>query len=164
MKNTIFPLSCAATMLKPKTTSPRIIATFGGVGFSKHAPGTLGSLASLLIWGPCVFFEISPWVRLLLVLAIFLVGWWATFRALPAFKSQDPKEIVIDEVAGQGLALALCAPSWLGLLLGFILFRLFDILKPWPISFVDRKIKTALGVMLDDILAGLFAGLLCLIF
>jgi phosphatidylglycerophosphatase A len=140
----------------------RWIATFFGVGFFKVAPGTMGSLASLAIWAPCVLLEISPWIRLLLVLAIFLLGWWATFRALPSFKSLDPKEIVIDEVAGQGLALVLCPPSWLGLLLGFILFRLLDILKPWPISYVDRKIKSALGVMLDDMVAGALAILIWL--
>lgn len=120
----------------------------------------MGSLASLVIWAPCVFWEVSPWVRLILVLVVFLLGWWATFRALPSFKSLDPKEVVIDEVAGQGLALVLCPPSWLGLLLGFVLFRLLDILKPWPISYVDRKIKNALGVMLDDMVAG---GLVLLI-
>lgn len=153
-------------MLRPDliTNAPSVLlATFGGVGFFKQAPGTIGSLASLLIWAPCVFFGVSPWVRLLLVLAVFLVGWWATFCALPTFKRQDPKEIVIDEVAGQGLALVLCPPSWVALLLGFVLFRLFDILKPWPISFIDRKIKSALGIMLDDILAGLFAGLILVI-
>ncbi|MEI6805462.1 MAG: phosphatidylglycerophosphatase A, partial [Myxococcaceae bacterium] len=100
--------------------------------------------------------------RLSLVLLVFVIGWWATFRALPTFKSQDPKEIVIDEVAGQGLALVFCPPGWMALLLGFILFRLFDILKPWPISYVDRKIKNALGVMLDDMLAGVFAALILL--
>ena len=135
----------------------KAIATVWDVGFFKPAPGTLGSLVSLIIWAPCVFFEVSLWLRLFLVLVIFMIGWWATYLALPAFKSQDPKEIIIDEVAGQGLALALCTASWAALLIGFVLFRLFDIIKPWPISFVDRKIKSALGVMLDDMLAGLFA-------
>lgn len=132
----------------------RLVATFFGVGFFKHAPGTMGSLASLAIWAPCVIWGVSPWIRLALVLAIFLAGWWATFKALPEFKSQDPKEIVIDEVAGQGLALVLCPPGWFALLLGFVLFRLLDILKPWPISYVDRNLKSALGVMLDDMVAG----------
>ncbi len=150
-------------MLKPET-SYKTIATCFGVGCFKPAPGTLGSLASLIIWAPCVLFGVSPWIRLALVLAIFVLGWWATLRALPGFKSLDPKEIVIDEVAGQGVALIFCPASWVALLAGFILFRLFDILKPWPISFIDRKIKTALGVMLDDVLAGVFVVLILAVF
>lgn len=138
----------------------RKIATFLGIGFLKPVSGTLGSLSSLLIWAPCVFLEISTGLRFFLVLSIFLIGWWATYVSLPSFPSQDPKEIVIDEVAGQGLALVVCPASWMALGLGFVLFRLFDILKPWPISFIDRKIKNALGVMLDDMLAGLFSAMI----
>lgn len=150
--NTIFRHSCVA-MLKA-----RGIATFFGVGFFKPAPGTMGSLASLVIWGPCVLYEVSPIIRFSLVLAVFLIGWWATHKALPSFPSQDPKEVVIDEVAGQGMALVWCPGSFVALSIGFVLFRLFDIVKPWPISWIDRKIKNAFGVMFDDLLAGLFAA------
>lgn len=141
------------------------VSTFGGVGFFKHAPGTLGSLTSLLIWAPCLFWGAPIWVRLALIIGLFLIGCWSTANSIPILKNQDPKEVVIDEVVGQGLALLLCPPSWFALGAGFVLFRLFDILKPWPISWVDRKVKNSFGVMLDDVLAGVFAcvilGLFC---
>ena len=160
--STTFPLFCVATL---KSKAGLLIATGWKLGYFKSAPGTLGSLASLLIWAPCVLWGLSPWLRFCLVLIVFLIGWWATFQALPQFKSQDPKEIIIDEVAGQGLALVLCPASWPALWIGFVLFRLFDIFKPWPISFIDRQMKSALGVMLDDMLAGFFVilliGVLC---
>ncbi len=92
---------------------------------------------------------------------VFLIGWWASERIVQADGLEDPSWVVIDEVAGQWLTLLLTPPSLIGYLAGFALFRLFDIWKPWPVSWADQKIKGGLGIMLDDVLAGLM-GLIVL--
>ena len=85
------------------------------------------------------------------------IGWWASNQYLKATgRDDDPREIVVDEVAGQWLLLAVLFPTWHSYLVGFILFRLFDIAKPWPVSVADRKIKGGIGVMFDDMLAALY--------
>lgn len=132
------------------------VATFFGSGLAPGMPGTVGSLASLLVWAPLVWFEVPWWVRLVAAVAFFAIGVPATARTAKALGKDDPKEVVIDEVVGQGLALLLAASSVLSLVVGFALFRFFDILKPWPVSWADRR-HDAVGVMLDDVLAGLYA-------
>jgi phosphatidylglycerophosphatase A len=133
------------------------IAVLGGAGLVSRAPGTVGSLASLLLWAPMVMLQVAWPIRLAAVLAVFLLGWWASQHSLKRFRSEDPQAIVIDETAGLGLSLCLCGPSWLMLVLGIALFRFFDIFKPWPVSWADRNVKGSLGIMLDDILAGAYA-------
>lgn len=133
------------------------ISVFFGSGLSKKAPGTMGSLASLLIWAPFVMTHTSWWVRLCFVVAVFAIGLWAVHASWSCYQGEDPKEVVIDEVVGQGLTLLMCPPSFWWIAVGFVLFRVFDILKPWPVSFADQRIKGPLGVMLDDVLAGLYA-------
>ncbi len=122
----------------------RLLASWFGAGFLPTAPGTWGSaaalpLAALLFWAGG---------SLLLGLAALAVRDDA---------DQDPAWIVIDEVVGQWLTLLLIPPGWLGYGLGFALFRLFDIKKPWPVDEIDRRVKGGLGIMLDDVLAGLYA-------
>jgi phosphatidylglycerophosphatase A len=137
-------------------------ATFFGSGLSPFMPGTAGTLASLLVWGPMVVFEVPWWARLALVAVFFVTGIPAATRSQKLLQKDDPGAVVIDEVAGQGLALALVGPSLLNVAVGFVLFRLFDIFKPWPVSWADRQ-HTGFGIMLDDILAGAYAlGLLVL--
>lgn len=138
------------------------LATFGGSGLFPVAPGTAGSVASFVIWAPVVLMETPWWLRALLVILVFLVGIPACEYASSYFKTDDPKQAVIDEVAGQGLTLLLAPAVPLQLLIGFLFFRLFDVLKPWPIRWIDRHIHGGLGVMLDDMLAGVFA-LLCML-
>ena len=148
----------------------KIIATWFYSGLMPNAPGTWGSLAAL----PCAFamyllgFSTVP--LLISVLLVFLVGWWATEIETKGKDNHDPGEIVIDEVAGQWLALAPLflshvspSPSQMifWMLVGFGLFRLFDIFKPFPVSWADR-IDTSFGVMFDDILAGLMAAFVLL--
>jgi phosphatidylglycerophosphatase A len=94
--------------------------------------------------------------------AVFLAGWWATGRYIRD-DGDDPKEVVIDEVAGQLLCLSVVAPGWLAYAAGFALFRLFDIVKPWPVGWCDRTVKGALGVMLDDVLAAVYAAAVLLL-
>jgi phosphatidylglycerophosphatase A len=133
-----------------------VIATFFGAGMSPKAPGTMGSLASLALWAPLVLLETPWWMRALVTLGVLLVGTVASSAIVKAQGREDPQIIVIDEVAGMGVTL-LAAHGGPSLLLGFALFRLFDIWKPWPVRLADRRVKGGFGVMLDDVLAGLYA-------
>ncbi len=144
----------------------RLIATFFYIGLLPKAPGTWGSLAALPFaimlhnWGGFTALFSATVI-------VFFVGWWATIQETAGQEDHDPGEIVIDEVAGQWITLLPASYLftrhdlpliWPALIAGFIFFRLFDILKPWPISWADKK-STAFGVMLDDILAGIFAAI-----
>lgn len=132
----------------------RLVATMGGLG-RLPAPGTWGSAAVL----PAAF--LGPWACLALALGFAAAGVWAGRQVLDG--KDDPGWFVADEAAGMLLALAaLPGPGWLGVLLAFALFRLFDILKPWPVSWADAQPGVA-GVMLDDLLAGLYAALVLLL-
>lgn len=132
------------------------IATWFGSGLSPVMSGTVGSLAALpFAWviqttfGNAGLFVAS--------IFIFAAGIWASNKYLQHHPdNQDPGQIVVDEVAGQWLVLSAMALTWQSYLIGFILFRIFDILKPWPASWADRKVKGGLGVMLDDMLAGIY--------
>jgi phosphatidylglycerophosphatase A len=117
----------------------------GRIGF---APGTWGSLASLILWAPLVLGGVSFWVHLLVALAVFALGCWCIKG------DDDAPEIVIDEAAGMGFATLFCMPTLASIAIAFVLFRVFDILKPWPISLADRSIKGPFGIMFDDVLAG----------
>jgi phosphatidylglycerophosphatase A len=131
----------------------RAVASFGGVGFSPYAPGTMGSLAALV--PGAVLLTQADWVLPLAILVVTLAGVWATHVAAG---DADPGWVVIDEVAGQWMALLpLSAPTPLGLVAAFALFRLLDITKPGPVGWADRQ-KGAAGVMGDDLIAGVIAA------
>ncbi|MGE5540027.1 MAG: phosphatidylglycerophosphatase A [Gemmatimonas sp.] len=145
----------------PFTSAPRaaaLIATLGGLGRIGPGPGTLGSLATL----PITWYVSRGGIPALVAFAAvaFALGWWASALYVRNSRAQDPSEIIIDEVAGQALTLAF-APLALNLwwtVAGFVLFRVFDIWKPWPVSLAERRLKGGLGVMADDIVAALYAG------
>ncbi|KMK66956.1 phosphatidylglycerophosphatase A [Puniceibacterium sp. IMCC21224] len=149
-----------------------LIATVLGVGYLRPAPGTWGSLAALpLFWALHVAGGIALCV--LATVIVFGVGWWATMRETAGSDDDDPSEIVIDEVVGQWIALwpvsfgagmmgVDVTRLWPGWVAGFLLFRLFDIWKPWLVGMADRR-GDALGVMLDDVIAGVFAALVAII-
>lgn len=136
------------------------LATFFGAGLSPKAPGSVGSLASLVIWAPLVLLQISWQAHLATVIIVYVIGLWACQACAHFFSGKDPQAIVIDEVAGQGLALILCPPNIWAIGLGLLLFRFFDISKIWPASYVDKKINGPTGIMLDDIVAGAYAFVL----
>lgn len=155
--------------MKQKTKSLRrlgdpqiLLATWFGSGLLPKAPGTWGSLIALpFAWG---LHLTTGWIGLAIAtLVVFIVGTWASVGYLRKIGGDDPAAVVIDEVAGQWLTLIPAAylmpysPDYLVYAVGFVLFRLTDILKPWPASWADRTIKGALGVMVDDILAALFS-------
>ena len=135
------------------------LATFFGIGFIRFAPGTWASLAALppglaLLWLGGVPLLIAG------IIAISIAGVWAGERYATALGLKDPSLVVIDEVAGQWLALLPCvALGWSEIVLAFILFRATDILKPWPASWADRNIPGGLGIMSDDWVAGLYAAI-----
>lgn len=128
------------------------LATLGGLGRIRIAPGTLGSLVAVLGAMP-LHLAGGPLLVGLAGLAALALGNWVAGAYARRIGRQDPREVVIDELAAQWLVLA-CVPfTAAGAALGFGLFRLFDILKPWPISWVNRHIHGGVGIMLDDILA-----------
>ncbi len=129
-----------------------ILATWFGAGLLPKAPGTWGSAAALpFAW---VLAGVGGGPLLAAAgLACFVVGWWASAVYVARTQAADPSEVVIDEVAGQWLVLAAAPLDPVAYLVGFALFRLFDVWKPWPVSWADDRISGGLGVMLDDILA-----------
>lgn len=133
-----------------------LLATWGGSGLLKPAPGTWGSLAALPIaWG---ILSIGGHPLLLMASAlIFGAGLWSAQKYMAATGQHDASPIVIDEVAGQWIALLLSPLSIAAFLTAFGLFRLFDILKPWPIKWIDKSVDGAFGVMADDVAAGIAA-------
>ena len=146
----------------------RLIATFFGVGYLRPAPGTWGSLAALPVAWALNELGGMPLVLVALALAI-LGGWWATAAFTAARADKDPSEVVIDEVAGQWIALlpvfigashagVQTLALWPGWITAFVAFRLFDITKPGLVGWADRLVGP-LGVMLDDIIAGVMVAL-----
>ena len=129
------------------------VATGCGVGWAPLAPGTVGSaLAAVIVWG-------VPFSRtglLLFFVAVTLVGTWAAHRAERQLGAKDPGAIVIDEVAGMTLAVLPFPPTVPVLIAGFVLFRILDITKPFPAR-VSQRVAGGLGVMVDDLIAGLYA-------
>ena len=132
-----------------------IAATWFWVGLLPKAPGTWGSAAALpFAWLLAILGGASALV--VASLACFCLGWWASAIYVARTGASDPSEVVIDEVAGQWLVLAAAPLDPLSYLVGFALFRLFDVWKPWPVSWADQRIGGGLGVMLDDILAAAY--------
>ncbi|MBD8880613.1 phosphatidylglycerophosphatase A [Rhodanobacter sp. 7MK24] len=129
-----------------------------GSGLAPVAQGTFGSLAAILPW--LLLRELSLPLNLLVIVLGFALGVWACEVAGRALGVDDHRALVWDEFIGQWIALlpALLAPWW-AVILGFALFRLFDVWKPWPIRVFDRRLKGGMGVMVDDVIAGVFAGL-----
>ncbi len=141
----------------------RLLAVFFGAGLLRPAPGTWGSLAALMT-GYVIARYFGVWGLVLGAALAFFVGWWATAEETRGKDDHDPSEIVIDEVAGQWISLipvvaligtpvSLWSAATLWWLAAFALFRLFDITKPGPVGWADRR-GSALGVMLDDVIAG----------
>ena len=136
----------------------KMLATWFGAGLLPKAPGTWGSLAALPFawamadWG-------GPALLAVATLVVTVVGWIVSDAYVRRTGVNDPSEVVIDEVAGQWLTLLAVPPDPVFYVAGFALFRLFDIRKPWPVGWADRELGGGLGVMVDDLLAGVYATL-----
>jgi phosphatidylglycerophosphatase A len=139
-----------------------LLATWFGAGLLPWAPGTWGSLAALP-FGWLLFRYAGPFGLLAATAAVFATGLWAAQAYEKVAAVKDPGAIVIDEVAGQWLALVPAGIiqgglSLMGILLAFLCFRVFDVAKPWPVGWADRHLKGAFGIMADDIIAGIYAA------
>lgn len=131
------------------------IASGFGVGFAPVAAGTVGTAVAVLPW---LLLRELPWPAYVAVLvAAFAFGVWASERLISALAVEDPGVIVWDEFVGYWIAMFAAPPGWWWVLAGFLLFRLFDVWKPWPVRWADSHVKGGFGAMLDDALAGLYA-------
>jgi phosphatidylglycerophosphatase A len=136
---------------------PTVLAAFGfGAGLAPWAPGTFGTLLAIPLWW--IVSGTGLRMYLLLAAAGFVVGIWICNRATTALGEHDHPGIVIDEVVGYFAALVVVPPDLVWLALSFLVFRMFDIFKPWPINWLDRKVGGGLGIMLDDLIAGVFTA------
>lgn len=133
------------------------IATFGYVGFFPVAPGTAGSAAALVLYGLLRWID-APVVEVLTLALVFAAGVWASTRAEGIFGGTDPGPVVIDEVLGMLITLAILPLSLTGVAAGFLLFRAFDISKPYPAGRLEAA-PGGWGIMLDDAAAGVYAHL-----
>ena len=125
-----------------------------GSGLAPRAPGTFGSIVGVLLYLPLSLLPVS-WYLLLTLLA-FLIGIWLCHKTASVLGVHDHPGIVWDEIVGIWVSFILLPAGWEWLLIGFLLFRVFDILKPWPIKWADKKVDGGLGIMLDDLLAAIF--------
>jgi phosphatidylglycerophosphatase A len=139
-----------------------LVATWFGAGFLPLAPGTWGSLAALPCAWAIVHFA-GPAALAGAAIVAFAAGCWAAGRLAQASGHKDPGFIVIDEVTAQWLTLTVVPLDWRAYAAAFLLFRLFDIAKPWPARAIERDVKGGLGIMLDDVAAALYAVVLLLI-
>lgn len=157
-------MSASKASSRPSTTSvplwSKLVATAGGAGFSPVAPGTCGTLVAVPIaW---LLTRAGTWAFVLGFLVITAVGTWASEVFCRATGVDDDQRIVIDEVAGYLLTIAFVPRGWVNILVGVIVFRLFDIWKPWPIRLVDEKVHGGVGVMADDLAAGVAGAIVML--
>lgn len=137
--------------------SPTLLLAFGfGSGLSPKAPGTMGTLAAIPLWWLLAQLPLTSYLIVVLIAAV--VGITICGRAADQMGVHDHGGIVWDEFVGFWIAMAALPITWQSVILGFVLFRLFDILKPWPISWLDKKVSGGFGIMIDDVIAGLAAA------
>ena len=134
-----------------------LLSTWFYSGKIKYAPGTMGTLAAIPLY--ILIKDLSSVWYLLVSLMLFCLGVWTADHTERIIDQKDPGLVVIDEVVGFLITMMGAGFTYLNLILGFILFRIFDIIKPWPISYIDKKFTGGFGIMFDDIVAGLFACL-----
>jgi phosphatidylglycerophosphatase A len=138
----------------------KLLATGFGTGLAPVAPGTAGTLVGVLI---CLIFSPLHWVlRLLIVIFLLVLAIYIAERAEQVYRKKDDQRIVIDEIAGFQVAMLPVAITGLHLLVGFVFFRIFDILKPFPLRNL-QKMSGGLGIVLDDVAAGIYAGIFMLL-
>jgi len=133
-----------------------LIATWFGVGLVRPAPGTMGSLVALgLGWG---ILTLGGQALLMIdIIIILIIGVWAAEIYGKADNAPDSSSIVVDEVVGQWIALMTAPSSIQAYIVAFAAFRFYDVIKPWPADYFDKRVKGGWGVMLDDVFAGLYA-------
>jgi len=136
--------------------NPVHFLAFGfGSGAMPFAPGTFGTLAALPIY--LLMLPLSLWAYLAVVWVMTLLGVWLCHVTSRDLGVHDHGGIVWDEIVGYLITMIAAPPGWQWIVAGFVLFRFFDIIKPWPIGWADRRVHGGLGIMLDDVLAGVLA-------
>lgn len=126
-----------------------------GSGCSPWAPGTFGTLAAIPVY---LLLKDTPlWLYLFITALMFIIGIWLCEKTTKKLGVHDHSGIVWDEIVGYLVTMVAAPQGWLWIIIGFVLFRIFDILKPWPISIADRRIGGGFGIMVDDVIAGVFA-------
>ena len=138
-------------------SNPVLFFAFGfGSGLAKKMPGTMGTLAAIPVY--IAFVKTDFWIYSVFTILVTVTGVWICEDAAKRLGEHDYGGIVWDEIAGFLITLWWVPFSWNAVLYGFILFRIFDIVKPWPIKWIDQKVDGGLGIMLDDVLAGILAA------
>lgn len=136
-------------------TDPFYWVAFGfGSGLAPRAPGTAGTLVGVLLIYPLSY--LGPLGYGMVVLSALAAGIFICDRVASKLAQKDPAGIVLDEIVGVWIGCFLVPPEWYWLLIGFVVFRAFDILKPWPVNVLDRRLSGGLGIMMDDVAAGLY--------
>jgi phosphatidylglycerophosphatase A len=133
------------------------VCTFGGVGYSPIAPGTAGSAAGLVVYAALRLGGVSPLAEAILIVAVVAAGIWSGTIAERHFGTTDPGPGVIDEVAGMLVTLYLLPAGWILAIAGFFLFRVLDVLKPFPAQRLER-LHGGLGMMADDLMVGIYGN------
>jgi phosphatidylglycerophosphatase A len=149
----------ASTSVSARTVfySPIHLLAFGfGSGLAPKAPGTVGTLAAVPFYLLMQPLSLSSY--LVIVLIAFALGVWVCGESAKRLGEHDYGGIVWDEFVGFWITMMAAPTGWSWIVLGFVLFRLFDIIKPWPIKVADQQVQGGLGIMLDDVLAGIMAG------
>ena len=131
-----------------------------GSGLAPKAPGTFGTLAGVGLYWLLQSMGLSLAVYIVLTAGCFIAGIWICQYTADALGVHDHPAIVWDEVVGYLITMMFSPPGWWWMLIGFALFRLFDIWKPWPIRAIDRSVQGGLGIMLDDVLAAVYAAII----
>ena len=134
------------------------LATGCYVGYSPVVPGTTGTLAAIPIY--FLLSHLSPLYYLAILLGSIYVAIWASDRAEVILQSRDCRHIVIDEMVGFLVTMFIVPPTWRNILLGFFIFRALDIIKPFPIRALEERVRGGYGVVLDDIIAGIYGNLI----
>lgn len=144
--------------VKPNWLNPVHLLALGfGSGAAPKAPGTCGTLVAVILYWPLSQLNLNQY--LLMVLVTCVVGIYLCGKTAEDLGVHDHGSIVWDEFAGFWITMIAAPVGWVWVLIGFVLFRFFDIIKPWPINWIDRKVTGGLGIMLDDVVAGVMAAL-----
>lgn len=127
-----------------------------GSGLAPKAPGTFGTIAAIPIY--LLMQNLSLMTYLVLTVIAFIVGIWICQKSADWLGKEDPSAVVWDEIVGYLVTMIAAPQGWQWVVLGFALFRFFDILKPWPISLADKELHGGFGIMFDDVIAGIFSA------
>jgi phosphatidylglycerophosphatase A len=140
-----------------------ILATVFGLGYAPVAPGTAGTAGAVVIYY-LLFAARSWWAYVVIWLALLGLSFWAAQKVQDAQGRDDPQIVVIDEAVGYFAAMFLLPPTWGYMIAAFLIFRAFDVIKPFPASYFDKKVSNGVGIVMDDVAAGIYTNLVLQLF